>query len=68
MAEQQRRADAGVADQMNEAARAQEAARAEAEERRADELPDGGRFIVDGQLVNAAGKPYDGKPLPPPDV
>lgn len=33
----------------------------EAEARQADEMPDGGKFMVDGELVDANGEPIKGK-------
>lgn len=61
MAEQERRADANAAPTMQAAARAQAEAEAKAAARQADEAPDGGRFMVDGVLVDSDGIPVKSK-------
>lgn len=50
-----------AADAQNAASRALAEAAAQAEERRLDEAPEGGRYVVAGQTVDAQGQPIKGK-------
>lgn len=59
MAEQARQTQQQTPQDQNRAMAELAKAQQEAEERQADEAPEGGRFIVDGQLVDAEGNPIN---------